>query len=643
MVTTTVRSNPVRSGRPSSSGAIKRRPQPSAISKPHAPVRARAKAKPFAAPCERVLPIGLLLGAMYLGVAARLVDLQVVRHRDLSAQAEQLHQKSLPIAARRGVLLDRNGTLLVRNEPACAIDVDPNLWFVNNNPKLPTDSPDARRERTMTMLAGFLPDVDMAKWTNAPLSKGKSGRYRTLAIASPISVAVGKEIKDAKLAGVAVRSITKRVALNGTLAPHVVGFTGRDGEGLNGLENGLNEPLTGKEGKLQAEFDHKRQPIPGTIMSETPAKNGQDVVLTLDAPLQQVVQEKLAAACAQYKAEAGTAVVLDVKTGDILAIANCPTFDVNNRKGVAVAAMSNRAVTSPFEPGSTLKVITVAAALEEKAVSMDQTFYCGGSRAIGRRTIHCALHHPFESGHGSEQLLDVIKNSCNVATAECAFRLGKDRLAKYEHAFGLASKTGAGLPGESKGQMSDPAKWSDIQLANVGFGQGISVTALQLAAAFGVIANDGVYQAPRIVWGQEENDVLKGAKPAPGRRVVSVETAREVRKMLQAVVDNGTGTKAQLTGYTAGGKTGTAQIAENGSYEGHKFVASFVGMAPMTNPQFVIAVSVTNPKGSYYGGQVSAPVFKDIAEYALLARRVPHDRAITRAKNSGVNAAMSND
>ena len=644
---TTVRGNNYipRTGK-TAAGTAKKRLQAAQERVPATRSRAKSAAKTLAPPCERIMPIVVLMLLLYGGITARLFVLQVLRHDELTKQAHKLHVKSVALDARRGILLDRNGTLLVRNEPACSIDLDPNLWFANNNPKLDTDSSEARRTRTVAELDRLLPDVNVTQIVNKkPLSKGKSGRYRTLAIAAQVPARVGEAIKKANLVGVAVRPVTKRVALNGTLAPHVLGFTGRDGEGLDGLESGLNEPLTGESGVLSAEFDNRRRPVPGTIRTEKLAQDGRDVVLTLDSGLQQMVQDKLQAACVSSRAEAGTVVVLNAKSGDILALANYPSYDVNNRGASPVNARTNRAVSSPFEPGSTLKMITAAAALEEKKVTMDTAFYCGGSRTIGKRTIHCALHHPFEHGHGEETLLDVIKNSCNIATADCAFRLGREKLADYERAFGLAQKTGSGLPGESRGLMPRPDTWSDIQLANVGFGQGISVTPLQLAAAYGAIANDGVYQKPRIVWGHEENDVLRPASLAPGHRVVSVETAREMRKMLQAVVDSGTGTKAQLSGYTAGGKTGTAQIAENGSYKSRKFVASFVGMAPAQSPQFVILVSVTDPKGVYYGGQISAPVFKDIAEYALMSRRIPHDKALTLTKNKGNGAGSpgSND
>ncbi|MBC8102593.1 MAG: penicillin-binding protein 2, partial [Cytophagales bacterium] len=346
--------------------------------------------------------------------------------------------------------------------------------------------------------------------------------------------------------------------------------------------------------------------------------------LTLDSDLQHAVQRSLAAACEKSHAAGGTAIVLDPKTGDILALANCPTYNVNDRARTSPECRMNRAVTAPFEPGSTLKVITAAAALEEHLVSASSDFYCTGRMKVGRRSIGCA----HGDQHGSESLNDVIKNSCNIATAQMGFKLGKTTLHRYEKLFGFGEKLESGLPGESRGLLTPPEQWSDIQLANVAFGQGISVTPLQLAAAYAAIANDGVYLRPRIVRGVRNPDTEQVTPdPIPqGRRVVSPQTAQEMRRMLQSVVDGGTGKLAQLDSYTAGGKTGTAQIAENGHYGG-KFVASFVGMAPAAAPQFVVLVAITDPKGGHYGGVVAGPVFKEICEKALIARRVPRDKA----------------
>jgi stage V sporulation protein D (sporulation-specific penicillin-binding protein) len=441
-----------------------------------------------------------------------------------------------------------------------------------------------------------------------------------------VDAALGERIARANLPGIGVLPSTKRVATDGGLAPHVLGFTDVDGSGLDGLERGLDPLLAGTPGVLKAEFDPQRRPIPGTIRREDPARDGHDVVLTLDADIQHTSEVSLAKSVTAHQAEAGTVVVLDAKTGHILALANSPDYDVNRRGGVSAASRTNRAVSAPFEPGSTLKVMTVAAALEEGKIRPNSRFYCAGQRRIGRRTIRCA----HGERHGNESVTDVIRNSCNMAAAECGFRLGKTKLWDYERRFGFGERTGAGVPGESRGLLSPPSTWSDIQLSNVAFGQGIAVTPLQLAAAYGAIANDGVWMRPRIVLGTRAPGAPEGAVDPlplePGQRVVSAGVAREMRRMLQAVVDNGTGKSAALDGYTAGGKTGTAQIAERGRYGG-KYVASFVGMAPVNDPQFVILVAVTAPRtGGYFGGVVAGPVFREIAEKALLSRRTPRDR-----------------
>ena len=586
---------------------------------------------------DRVLRIGLGMLALYTGLAGRLFYLQVVRHREFDAMARAQREHAIPLPARRGVLLDRNGTLLVRNEPAADIVLDPNMWFVRTNAKT-GDTAEARQQSALTRLAALLPDARVSEMLSAHgLQKGKTGRYRTITIAEAIPFEQGEAIKEAKLLGVGVFPSSRRVAIDGAFAPHVLGFTGRDGAGLDGLENGLNSALTGENGILAAEFDVRGRTIPGTVRTDRPAEHGRDVVLTIDAGIQNIVQDALGKAFEAHHAEAASAVVMDPKTGDVLACANFPTYNVNHRGASPVAARVNRAVTSPYEPGSTLKLITVAAALEEKKVEPTSQFYCGGSRQIGKRTIHCHLDNAFPHGHGDESLEDVIIHSCNVATAECAFRVGKQKLYEYETAFGFGAKTGAGLPGESRGLLKAPDAWSDIQLANIAFGQGISVTPLQLTAAYAAIANDGVYQRPRIVWGVRNDDgghTLQADKLDEGHRAVSPETARELRRMLQAVVERGTGRSAQLDGYTSGGKTGTAQIAEHGRYNG-KYVASFIGMAPMTAPRYVILVSVTDPKGSHFGADVSAPVFKEIAEKALLAKRIPHDKAPLPAGKKG--------
>jgi stage V sporulation protein D (sporulation-specific penicillin-binding protein) len=585
---------------------------------------------------DRVLGVGIFLGLLYAALAFRLFHLQIIRHEEFVAAAEDKREKTYTLPARRGVLLDRNGSLLVHNQPAFDITIDPNLWYASVKPNIPGENPDARREDTVARLDALMTEVDVAALVaKRGVVKGKTGRYRTIEVAQRVSPKVADSIKEQQkkgyLLGVGIRPTTKRVALSGDFAPHVLGFTNRDGQGADGLEHRLNEALDGEQGRLVGEFDNWGRAIPGAIKLNEPARHGRDVMLTLDADIQHTTQEALYQQFVKSKAEAATAIVLDPKTGDILALANYPAFNVNERKVTRPDAWANRAVTSPYEPGSTLKTMTIAAALEDKKVTPYSTFFCNGSQKIGKYTIRCS----HGERHGTETTVDVLRHSCNLASADCAKLIGRRRLYEYEEAFGFGHRTEAGLPGESAGLLANPSDWSDIQLANIGFGQGISVTPLQLVAAYGAIANDGVWMRPRIVWGErlQGTEEKKPQDLEEGRRVVSKETARQVQAMLQAVVDRGTGKMAQLDGYTAGGKTGTAQIAARGGYSG-KYVASFIGMAPMKNPQFVVLVAVTAPQGEYYGGTIAAPVFKEITEQALLLRRVSHDKAIVKGKKS---------
>lgn len=587
--------------------------------------RGRGQATVTGVISARILGVFLLVTLLYVLLAGRLVYLQVVRHEHYKQKAEALRERAKTIPARRGVLLDRNATLLVKNERAADVILDPNLWYAARRGKVPSgDTPEARREGALDGLAALLPDLDVAQIALQASERLPSGRFRTVNVARKVDAKIAARVRHANLPGVGIVPATRRMALNGTLAAHVLGFTDIDGHGLDGLERVQDEMLRGEPGLLEAEFDSRQRPIPGTIERDEPPRNGRDVILTLDAGLQYDVQAALKRAYDKYHAEAASAVVLDPRTGDILALANFPTYDINGRGAAPPARRSNRAVTSPFEPGSTLKVVTVSAALEEGLLRPDSRLFCGGTLPIGRRTIHCAHN----ARHGNESLIDVISNSCNVASAQLALRLGRGKLWEYARRFGLGERTGCGLGGESRGLLSAPEDWSQVQLANVGFGQGVAVTPLQLAAVYAAIANDGIWMRPRIVRGTRAGDGsdVRLDAPGKGRRVVSSGVARAMRGMLQSVVDEGTGKSAQLEGYTTGGKTGTAQIAGGGGYISGKYVASFVGMAPMHDPQFVILITVTAPKGAEYGGVVAAPVFKEIAEKALLARRTPPDK-----------------
>lgn len=570
---------------------------------------------------------------LFAGMMGRLAYLQLYRHDHYVQEAKRIRGGKIEIAARRGGIMDRNGIYLVHDQLAYMVTMDPNAWYAGVPAKDKEKVAAERKHLCLTAIRRWMPEAEVdAVLQKRPLRRGKKNPKRLITYdLGKVSPKVATAFRKAHVPGIGLLESSRRTALDGTLAPHVVGFTNSNGLGMEALEMRLNKVLGGSDGVRVAEFDNGsslsrvHKPIPWTVQVDKPVEDGKDVVLTIDSRIQRRTQQILGDTCQTYKAESGSAVVLDPRSGEIVAMASWPTFNVNAFGDVSKEARRNRAVAETFEPGSTLKAVTVAAALESGVVNPARHFYCTGALKIGKNTIHCASHNG-SSAHGDESVLDVIRTSCNVATAQCAFLLQKPRLYEYMNRFGLTSRTGSGLPGEQQGLLSKPSTWSQVKLANVGFGQGIAVTPLQLAGAFSVFG-DGVWRQPHIVKGYKkpESDKLVTPDKRSERRVVSPETARQMRNMLSAVIERGTGRKARLDGYTAGGKTGTAQVAEHGRYGG-KFVSSFAGMAPLSDPQLVVVVAIRDPKGQHYGGEVAAPAFRQIAEESLLLMRAPRDR-----------------
>ena len=612
----------------------------------------------------RLMQVGVALALLHVVLLGRLVHLQIVRHKELSAESLTRWRAPRTITPARGLIYDRNGALLVENEPGFSVVVDPNRWFVGNstNP-LAKDLPEDRRAHALRVLGRYFPEPalawikkldlsqrtpkhpfptrEVAQWV--PAETIERLRQTTVDFAPPVA----KELKKrkgalaqphAELPGVSYPPSSRRVAVNGTLASHVLGFTDQSGSTpWRGIELSLNSSLAGDAGKVTYEVDRFGM-IPGTEEVRHKLTPGSHVYLTLDAELQHDVEQALGTAVTRHQAESGAAIVLDIKNGDVLAMASAPTYNINDARTPkpgtkpVLAPRINWALERPYEPGSTLKAMTIAAALEEKEVTAQSLFACNGSRKILTNTIHCATHGGFSHGHGTQNLGGVVSHSCNLATAECGAKLGSKRLYQYLTDFGMGERTKIGLPGEERGLLRDPERriWRPIDLATISFGQGISVTPLQLAAAYTVFG-DGRYHSPRLVRATRntETKVIEERPLSASHRVLSEETAATMRTLLGGAIDEGTGLPAQIPGYTAGGKTGTAQIPENGHYS-KRFVASFVGVAPLKDPQFVILTLVRDPKGGdHYGGSVAGPVFKQIAERALLLRRTPHDREKT--------------
>lgn len=609
----------------------------------------------------------VLLGSLY--------RVQIARNKELSRESRKRWQytdKTLP--ATRGLIFDRKGNLLVQNEAGYSVIVDPNEWF---DSQTATDTATTRRMRTLLVLKEIFPEEDFSDLEELDLSKPPQEPYphhdvrywvpesvveriRQVAAdhSTPVKKTKGRD-KDslpqavADLPGVGFGRTARRAALNGTLAAHVLGFTDITGkQAWRGVEASQNKRLAGEIGHASYQFDLITM-IPGTAVFQKKKENGvtksaqrvhgSHLTLTLDSELQHDAEKAIGAAVKKHRAEAGVAIILEAKTGNVLAMACAPTYNVNAARTTKsaseqeVAARANWALENPYEPGSTLKTFTLAAALEAQKVSLNSLFYCNAAHKIGRDTIHCAPHGKFQHGHGQEDLTQVLTNSCNLATAECGSLLGPNKLYEFLTAAGLGRRTGVGLPGESPGKLRNPQKsvWQPIDLANISFGQGMSVTPLQLAAAYTIFV-DGKYRAPRLIHSfrsPETNRETLNPLVAP-KPVLSEKTAAQLRVMLGSVVEHGTGIAAQVNGYSVGGKTGTAQIFEHGGYRG-RYVASFVGVAPLDKPEFVILTMVRDPKaGDHYGGSVAGPIFKELAEKALLQSRIAHDRTLQSAQDA---------
>lgn len=397
------------------------------------------------------------------------------------------------------------------------------------------------------------------------------------------------------------------------LASHVLGFVDVDHRGLEGLELDLNSALRGQPGWRSTVRDAKGDALIGPWTVETAPRDGLDAVLTIDSVVQAVVEEALDWGMKKYHAQGGSIVVLDPRTGDVLAMATRPGYDPNEPAGAALEARRNRTVTDLFEPGSVFKVVTAAALLEEGRILPSEMVDCGQGEyhTVGSHILHDHTPHGLLSFH------DVIVLSSNIGTAKAAQRLSREELYRYITAFGFGRKTGIDVPGEVSGMVPSPARWSGTSHWNIPIGQGVAVTPIQLASMMATIANGGVRMPPRVVrrLGTPQGRVVYEAPVGTGERVIRQETAEILHQMLVGVVESGTGRLAKIQGLAVAGKTGTAQKLEpNGHYSHSRYVASFVGYGPVPDSMFVIVVSMDEPRPAYFGGVVSAPMFKRIVE-----------------------------
>jgi cell division protein FtsI (penicillin-binding protein 3) len=550
----------------------------------------------------RLYLLGAVLVLWCCGIGLRLVYLQIFRYGDFEQRAQHQQQRTTEVAAKRGIIYDRAG-----RELAMSIAVDSAF-------AVPTEIPDLAS--TISLIARIT-KADPREL----LAKCKASRTFCW-VARKADAETAERIKSLNLRGIYFQKESKRFYPKRELAAQVLGYVGMDDEGLSGIEREFDEKLRGKPGRMLISVDARRKWF-GSV--EKQPEPGENVVLTVDEKIQYIAERELAAAMQQTHAEAGTIIVENPHTGEILALANRPTFNPNLSGQITPASLKNHAVSDIYEPGSTFKLVTISAALEEKLTRPDEVFDCQmGSIVFNGMRIRDSRPH------GLLPVSDILAESSDVGSIKIGMRLGDDRFYKYIRDFGFGQQTGIELPGETRGLSRAPSHWSKVSIAAISMGQEIGITPLQLAGLISTMANDGVWVAPRIVaatLAPQNAPRMVGFHAAQERRVLSPLTAAQMRQMMQSVVLHGTGKKALLEGYSSAGKTGTAQKVDPAThaYSHTKYVASFGGFAPINNPAITVAVILDSAVGLHQGGQVSAPVFRRVAQQVLEYLHTPHD------------------
>jgi len=545
-----------------------------------------------------ILAIFLIL---FIALLSRAFQLQVLSGEKLKTLAQRQHITTLPIHSERGMIYDRNGEKLAMSVLADSVCADPTRI---------TDH--AKVSRQIAAILNIDRSVVFKK-----ISEPKSFCW----LARKISSEQASQVEAADIEGVFLIKEPKRFYPNGQLAAHLIGFSGFDAEGLEGLEKKFDEYLKGTPEKLTWARDAKGKKLFLHVeRNPSPKNESANLVLTIDSRIQHLVETQLKEAVLDKGAKGGIAIVMDPKTGEILAMANEKAFNPNNIKGLKLDAWKNRAIVDSFDPGSTFKPFLVAAALEEKVVKESDQFYCeNGQYTVANRVIREANR----KRHGYLPVRDILKYSSNIGSAKIAEKLGREKFYAYIKNFGFGSKTGIDLSGEAAGVLRSSKNWTNVDTANIGFGQGISVTAIQLITAMSAIANGGVLMKPYIVRGltDKNNNPVKMYAPETVRRVVSPETAKRMAAMLTQVVgaEDGTGKRAHIMNVEVAGKTGTAQKFDfaRGVYSSERVRTSFIGFFPSDNPQVVILVTLDEPQRDKWGGVAAAPVFKNISEQIL--------------------------
>jgi cell division protein FtsI/penicillin-binding protein 2 len=535
--------------------------------------------------------IGLLFALFLVALslaALRATWLGTVRSGALSERAVSQQIEDIADPARRGTIFDRNGVELAVSEDSVTVFAHP---FLIKDP--------VKVAAQLAPLVGRPEDE---------LLRELSSKETFVYLRRKMDASLGEDIEDLAIEGIGTVSEPKRVYPQGFLASQVLGMVGTDNVGLAGLEYSQDEALRGEDGERRLVKDALGEPV--SLVETKRSEPGENLALTLDARIQERTEAVLAEVGQTYTPQGATAVVMDPRTGEILALANWPRVDANNVDGAPDFAKQNRAVQANYEPGSTFKAFTIAGALEEKLVEPGTTLEVPPEITVADRTVGEA----HESGGGIKSVAQILKESSNVGSVMIGLKLASERFDKWVRRFGFGKPTGVDLPGEEGGIVLRPENYSGSSMGNMPIGQGIAVTPMQMATAYTAIANHGVMRPPYVV---------KGEAPPP-KRVLSRRTADQVSYMLEGVLAaGGTAEEASVEGYTLAGKTGTAEKAIKGGYSKTDFIASFIGYAPAKDPRLLVAVMVDTPRGDIYGGTVAAPAFERIMEFALPYLKIP--------------------
>lgn len=537
----------------------------------------------------------------FAALIVRLGYVQLVQGPELAAKAEDTWRRDIPFEAKRGEIWDRNGVRLAYNVSS------PTVWA------LPAQVQDAdRTAQVLSKALGMSADTVKKQITKKSMIEPIKPAGRKL------SEEKAKEIRDLNLPGIVVAEDNKRFYPFGSLASHILGFTGGYNQGLTGVELSYDEYLTGIRGSVSFLSDARGREMPGTSEEYVPPRDGMNLQLTIDKHIQAVLERELDNAMVKFQPNQVLGIAMDPKTGEVLAMASKPDYEPANFKEYPSEVYNrNLPVWMTYEPGSTFKIITLAAALEEKKVDLDKdTFHDPGAIEVGGARLRCWK----SGGHGSQTFLEGVQNSCNPGFVLLGQRLGTESLFEYIKNFGFGSKTGIDVRGEENGILFKPERVGPVELATTAFGQGVSVTPIQQITAVSAAINGGKLFEPHVAkaWVHPESgEVVEQIEPKLVRQVISEETSAEVRRALESVVAKGTGRNAFIDGYRVGGKTGTAQKVIGGRYSASEHIVSFIGFAPADDPQVVIYVAVDNPKGLQFGGLIAAPIVKNVMEDTL--------------------------